>query len=221
MRNSDPGANTGAKITAERVILDPARLSGLTWAGVFGDANPVELEIGTGKAGFLLNRARAHPEINFLGIEWANEFFRYAVDRMRRWNVPNVRMLRTDASRFIREFCPRASLSVLHVYHPDPWPKRRHHRRRLFQPEWLAAASACLVPGGRLAIQTDHEEYFQWICALLAERDELVPVPFDAPQFGVQEGRLATNFEAKYIAAGRTIHRLAVVRSAAESPRPT
>ena len=102
--------------------MRPEDLDNLRWPALFQNENPVEVEIGCGKAGFLLRRAQSHPEINFLGIEWANEFFHYAVDRMQRWKVPNVRIVRTDASQFVRLQCPRDSLSVLHIYHPDPWP---------------------------------------------------------------------------------------------------
>jgi len=196
------------------VAVDLAELEGLTWRAIFGNDRPVELEIGTGKAGFLLRRAQAHPERNFLGIEWANEFYRYAVDRMQRWRVPNVRMLRTDAAHFIRVVCPRDSLTALHVYHPDPWPKKRHHKRRLFQPAFVDAAAACLEPGGRWAVQTDHAEYFGIIAALLRGHPALEEVPFDDPEFGVSGARVATNFEIKYLKEGRTLYQIAVRRRA-------
>lgn len=194
------------------VAVAPEELPGLTWRGVFGDERPVELEIGVGKGAFLLRRAKALPEVNFFGIEWANEFYRYAVDRMQRWKIPNVRLLRDDASRFIREVCPRNSLSVLHVYHPDPWPKARHHKRRLIQPAFVDAAVQCLVPGGRWAIQTDHEEYFGIIRGLLTGHPELTVVDFDEPGFGVEHSRIATNFEIKYEKEGRAFYRIAVRR---------
>lgn len=187
-------------------------LADFSWPRLFGRDAPVELEIGTGKAGFLLRQARALPAHDFLGIEWANKIYRYAVDRMERWRVPNVRMLRTDAAYFVRVVCPRASLTALHVYHPDPWPKKRHHRRRLIQPEFVAAAVACLVPGGRWAVQTDHAEYFSVIEPLLAGHPELEVVPFDDPEFGVADARIETNYEVKYLREGRAIHQIAVRR---------
>jgi tRNA (guanine-N7-)-methyltransferase len=194
------------------VAVDLAELQGLTWNVLFGNDRPVELEIGTGKAGFLLRRAQARPERNFLGIEWANEFYRFAVDRMERWHVPNVRLLRTDASHLIRIVCPRESLTALHVYHPDPWPKRRHAKRRLFQKPFVDAAVECLVHRGHWAVQTDHAMYFESIRALLLGHAELYETPFDDPEFGVEAARVATNFEIKYLKEGRRIYQLAVKR---------
>lgn len=189
-----------------------AELEQFSWEACFAVSRPVEVEIGTGKAGFLLRRARACPERNFLGIEWANEFYRYAVDRMERWQMPNVRLLRSDASHFIRILCPRESLTALHVYHPDPWPKRRHSKRRLFQPAFVEAAVQCLVHGGHWAVQTDHAEYFESIRPLLLAHPELYETPFDDPEFGVEAARVATNFEIKYLKEGRSIYQLAVKR---------
>lgn len=196
------------------VAVDPRELEGFRWERLFAVSQPVELEIGTGKAAFLLRRARAHPERNFLGIEWANQFYKFAVDRMQRWRVPNVRMLRTDAAHFVKVVCPRVSLAALHVYHPDPWPKKRHHKRRLFQPAFVEAAVQCLVPGGHWAVQTDHAEYFTHLAALLRGHPELVEVPFDDPDFGVEAARVATNFEIKYLRAGRRLYQIAVRRRA-------
>ncbi len=182
------------------------------WDALFARPGPVEIEIGTGKAAFLLRRARARPERNFLGIEWANEYYRFAVDRMERWKVPNVRLLRTDASHFVRIVCPRESVTALHVYHPDPWPKRRHAKRRLFQPAFVDAAVPCLVHGGHWAVQTDHADYFEVIHGLLLSHAELYETPFDDPEFGVEAARVATNFEIKYLKEGRKLYQVAVKR---------
>ena len=199
-------------MTMRPVAVAVAELDHWDWPRVFNNAQPVELEIGTGKAGFLLRRAQEHPERNFLGIEWANEYYRFAVDRMQRWQVANVRLLRADASHFIRVVCPRNSLSALHVFYPDPWPKRRHHKRRLFQKPFVDAAVDCLVPGARWAVQTDHAEYFQVIVDLLRGQAELEEVPFDDPEFGVDAARVATNFEIKYAREGRPLYQIAVRR---------
>lgn len=187
-------------------------LENFSWQRLFGATRPVELEIGTGKAGFLLRRAQVRPEHDFLGIEWASKYYRFAVDRLERWQVPNVRMLRTDAAHFVRIVCPPESLTALHVYHPDPWPKKRHHKRRLFQPPLVEAAVRCLVHGGHWAVQTDHAEYFETIRTLLTGHPELYEVPFDDPEFGVEAARVATNFEIKYLREGRRMYQIAVKR---------
>src|SRR5215212_6578668 len=135
----------------------------LNWGELFGNDRPVELEIGMGKGTFLTEQAKARPEVNFFGIEWARWFWRYASDRLRRNGCMNARTARVEALFFLSEYVTDASISVLHVYFPDPWPKARHHRRRLIQEPFLKQAQRVLVPGGRLQIVTDHQDYFEQI----------------------------------------------------------
>lgn len=200
-------------VSIEEIAVDVEAIEGpIDFAALFGNERPVEMEIGCGKGGFLLRQARGHPERNYFGIEWANEFYKYAADRMARWGVTNVRMARTDARHLIIHRVPAASLSGLHVYHPDPWPKKRHHKRRLFTPEFVEAAVRALRPGARWAIQTDHAEYFEIIRELTSSRPELELVAFSDPEFGATGEQTETNFEVKYVREGRTIHRLAFRR---------
>ncbi len=189
---------------ADDGIVDPR-----TW---FESPGPLEIEIGCGKGGFLLNRARAHPDRRLLGIEWANKYFRYCADRMARWKVSNVRVMRTDARHFVINHLQPKCVSVLHVYHPDPWPKKRHHKRRLIQPDFVRAAAEAMEPGGLWLLQTDHQEYFDVIRGLLDSEPALRPVDRDSelPQPSEEWG--GTNFEIKYAREGRTIHRVAYER---------
>ncbi|HOB74014.1 MAG TPA: tRNA (guanosine(46)-N7)-methyltransferase TrmB [Phycisphaerae bacterium] len=198
-------------LTAEDMMLPPpAPGEILDFRKIFGDDRPVEMEIGSGKGTFLLNRARLLPERGFLGIEWANKYFRYAADRMARWGVTNVRLMRTDARHLVLYHLPPASITFLHIYHPDPWPKKRHHKRRLIQPGFIKSAADALVEGGRIAIQTDHAGYFEQICQVVRGEPRLVEVPFESPELGVVEGRVGTNFEVKYLREGRSFFRLAL-----------
>ncbi len=192
----------------------------IRFAEVFGNERPVELEIGCGKGGFLLRQARENPHRNYFGIEWANKYYRYASDRIVRWGVQNVRLMRTDARYFMIHQVPSESLAALHIYHPDPWPKKRHHKRRLFQPEFVAAAVRSLQPGAKWAIQTDHAEYFGLICALLRARPELRPVDFAVDGSSDCQRAPETNYEVKYQREGRKIFRLVFIRLASGQPGP-
>ncbi len=197
---------------ADIVVEPPGIGEVLDLRGLYADDAPIEMEIGCGKGGFLLRQARAHPERNYFGIEWAGKYFYYAADRFRRWGVTNVRLMRTDARHLMIHQFPQEVLSALHTYHPDPWPKKRHHKRRLFVPEFVDAAVRALLPGARWAVQTDHAEYFEVIEPLLTNHRDLEPIDFDDPEYGTVEERTETNFEVKYLREGREIHRMAVRR---------
>jgi tRNA (guanine-N7-)-methyltransferase len=203
-------ATMRAMPTVEEIICAPPAEGELFSArAAFGDEAPFELEIGCGKGGFLLRRAQQRPDLHLLGIEWANKFFKYAADRMARRGLGNVRIMRTDASHFVRNHLPPNCLAALHVYHPDPWPKKRHRKRRLIQPAFVEAATQALAPGGRWAIQTDHAEYFAWMREVFAGAAGLKEIAFDDPEFGIVDASVQTNFEIKYQREGRTFYRLA------------
>ncbi len=190
---------------ADEEIVDP-----MQW---FDSPGPFELEIGCGKGGFLLNRAKAIPHIRMLGIEWANKYYRYCADRMARHQMTNVRVMRTDAKIFVIHHLPPASLSMLHLYHPDPWPKKRHHKRRMVQPDFVEAAIRCLQKEGYWRIQTDHQEYFEHIHELLKTSSELCEIPWDDAVIETDEEFSGTNFEIKYTRENRAIYRLVYQRS--------
>ena len=193
--------------TIEDVIILAESLAGpVNWPQLFGNDHPVELEIGTGKGAFLINAARANPQTNYLGIEWANKYYKYAADRARRWNLPNIRMLRCDARDFLIHHVPPQSLQCLHVYFPDPWPKKRHHKRRLFTGPFVTAAADSLVPAGQMHVVTDVQDYFLIIEPLLRQCSQLRVGDFQ-PRETAQLGEwVGTNFERKYLAQGRTFY---------------
>lgn len=178
---------------------------------VFGNTRPVEVEIGSGKGTFLLARAAGRPELNLLGIEWARAYCHYTADRVRRAGLKNVRMLRADAKEFFVRALADRSLWRVHIYFPDPWPKRRHHRRRLIQPAFLDQLRRTLRPGGQVLIVTDHLGYFRHIERVLAGAEGFCPVSF--PVMTDASGEVVgTNFERKYIAQGRHFYRAALLR---------
>ena len=177
---------------------------------IFGRSGPVQIEIGSGKGTFLLNQARAEPGDNFLGIEWARRYYRYSVDRIGRWGLTNVRIIRTEAASFVADFVPDDSVDCFHIYFPDPWPKKRHHKRRFLCPANLEHLIRCLKTAGQLRIATDHPEYFEQIKTVVAARsDKLEEIDFPAAA-GAQTGEwVGTNFERKYLTDQRPIYTLA------------
>ena len=126
-----------------------------------------------------------------------------------------MRVLRTDAREFVIHRLAAQSLSAIHIYHPDPWPKKRHHKRRLIRSDFVNAAAEALEPGGRLAIQTDHAEYFEAIRGVTGSHPLLREVPFEDADYGAAEERTETNYEIKYMREGRPIYRIAFRREGA------
>jgi len=182
----------------------------IDFAQIFGRPGPVHIEVGSGKGAFLLNYAKTQQDVNFLAIEWASKYYRYAVDRIGRWGLTNVRIIRTDAVDFIARFVPADSIECFHIYFPDPWPKKRHHKRRFINPANLTQLMRCLKKGGLIKIATDHAEYFQQIQYVLSEQgDKLEKIDFLTPN-GTNDGEwVGTNFERKYIREQRPIYTIA------------
>lgn len=194
------------------VLLKPEDIdSRIDFVRIFGRTGPVHIEIGSGKGTFLVNQARARPSDNFLGIEWASKYYRYAVDRIGRWDLTNVRIIRTDAAVFLADFITDSSVECFHIYFPDPWPKKRHHKRRFISPANMEHLIRCLKTGGQLKIATDHEDYFQVIQEVITNQGKgLEEIQF-LPTVGADKGEwVGTNFERKYLKDQRSIYTVAV-----------
>ena len=181
------------------------------WSAIFGNDAPVEIEIGSGDGRFLLARAAADSTRNVLGIERAPAKARRLAARVARLGVPHVRTLQADAA-FVLAIVPAASVAAYHVYFPDPWPKRRHARRRLFTVTFIAALARTLVPGGDLYVATDVGAYMRIIrAAVLAGAFIEVTATADHPG-------LTTAFARKYRAEGRRLHVARFTRALAPQP---
>jgi tRNA (guanine-N7-)-methyltransferase len=148
----------------------------LSLGDLFGNENPVEVEVGSGRGLFLVNAATTCPGTNFLGIEYDFKEARRAARRLQKRALPNVRILGADATIVLPKYLPDVSARALHVYFPDPWWKRRHKRRRVFNAEFLIQAARILPPGGLLHAWTDVEEYFGVMMELVAANPAFVAV---------------------------------------------
>ena len=167
----------------ERLVADP-------------DA-PLELEVGSGKGLFLESASGEHPERNFIGIEIARKYARFAASRLVKSERPNSAVIRGDAMRLFEQFVLPDSLVAVHVYFPDPWWKKRHRKRRIMNPTFLTQVRRTLVPGGLLHFWTDVQEYFETTLKLIEEMDQLKgPLPVALQPAG-EEMNYRTHFERR------------------------
>ena len=179
----------------------------IDWAALFGNDHPVELEVGFGKGQFLLTAALANPEVNFAGVEVVRKYQLFTATRMAKRDLRNVRLACADARLFLRDCVAVGSLSAAHVYFPDPWWKKRHHKRRVFTPEFVAEVTRVLAPGGRLLAATDVPEYAAVIAELVPAHTPLRPLPPPPEHQPAHDLDYLTNFERKFRKQGKPIHR--------------
>jgi tRNA (guanine-N7-)-methyltransferase len=149
-------------------------------AALFDKPQPLEVEVGSGKGLFIAGASQQQPAHNFLGIEVAQKYARYAAARLVKQQAANAAMIGGDALALFRQWFPEASLAAVHVYFPDPWWKKRHKKRRVMNDQFLRDVERTLVSGGRLHFWTDVEEYFQTTLELIKTNSQLhgpLPVP--------------------------------------------
>jgi tRNA (guanine-N7-)-methyltransferase len=218
-RNAPTAANraesgTASEATPGALPPVPPTPSPIDWAKLFGNAHPVEIEVGTGKGLFLLHAATTRPETNFFGIEIVRKYQLYAATRYAIRNLPNVKTTCADAKVVLRDFVAPGSVRGVHVYFPDPWWKHRHRKRRVFTPEFAADAARALVVGGRLFVASDVEEYFGVMSAILRAMPAFAARPDEAPLSAPQtDAGYATNFERKARASGTPVWRAVYERT--------
>ncbi len=203
-----------------RIITPPSWTAQLPLDTLFDLSKPLEVDVGCGKGRFLLARAAAHPNVNFLGIERLLRRLRKIDRKAIRRGIENVRLLRIEASYGVQFMLPPLCVSTFYVFFPDPWPKKRHHRRRLFGAEFVNALDRALLPGGLLHVATDHLGYFEEIQALLLSDKRFEKVTTFVPR---EEER--TDFEVIFLTQeqpiGRCSFRKRQGEAGGEPPPPT
>lgn len=171
----------------------------LDFRKLFSREAPIEIDLGCGDGTFLTALAAENPEHNFLGIERLRGRVRSVCGKAAKPELRYVRVLRMETNYAVAHLIPPATVSRFHLLFPDPWPKRRHHRRRTVTTEFVAAIHRALVPDGLFHIATDHAEYFQKIKRLTSPSFRPSRAEGAFPQ---------STFEKRFAAAGKSIHRL-------------
>ncbi|BCU76071.1 tRNA (guanosine(46)-N7)-methyltransferase TrmB [Luteolibacter sp. LG18] len=177
---------------------------------VFGDAKPLEIDLGCGDGSFLLGMAEQYPERNFLGVERLLGRVRKVSKRITKAGLPNAKVLRLESRYTVEWLLPPASASRMHLLCPDPWPKAKHHRRRLIQQPFLEAVWNALQPGGEFLFMTDHPEYYEWGVEEIAKFARFERLEWEEDTFFYPK----TDFQIQWEAEGKRMWRLRVRKPA-------
>jgi tRNA (guanine-N7-)-methyltransferase len=186
----------------------PSILQPLDLAELFPNAQPLELELGSGDGSFLVELAGTRPEHNFIGVERLLGRIRKLDRKGRHAELSNLRGVRIESSYFLRYLLPAHSATALHIYFPDPWPKRKHRRHRLINADFPALAQTALIPLGTVYLRTDDPDYFNQMREVFDASPLFQAVPTPASL-----AALLTDFERDFVARGvKTLHAAYQVR---------
>ena len=171
---------------------------------IFADASrPLEVDLGCGDGGFLRAMAAHHPERDFLGVERLLGRVRKVCRKAARDGLQNLKVLRLESAYTLAYLLPRSAVSRVHLLFPDPWPKKKHHKRRLVTQEFCEGLKRVLEPGGEFLFKTDHEEYFEEGIEAVSESALFARIDWEDDSFFYAQ----TDFERLWRGEGRGIHR--------------
>lgn len=165
---------------------------------------PLEIDLGCGDGKFLMEMAKEHPERDFIGVERLLGRVRKVCKKIAKRHLDNAHVLRLDSRYVVEWMLPEASVSRLHLLCPDPWPKFKHHRRRVMQLDFLESVRTCLQPGGEFLFMTDHEEYFDWSVSKVAAYGKFEVLDWTEDSFFYPK----TDFQLQWEAEGKSMFHL-------------
>jgi tRNA (guanine-N7-)-methyltransferase len=183
----------GTLIYRPRSILER-----FVWTELFPVAQPIEVELGSGDGSFLSEHARRHPERNFVGVERLLGRLRKLNRNGLRAGLRNLRLIRLEAAYLVEYLLPPASVHALHLYFPDPWPKRKHRKHRLVNETFVNAVQRALVPGGTVYLRTDDADYFAQMQAVFG-----ASTAFSETETPEALRAILTDFERDFHAQGK------------------
>ncbi len=180
---------------------------------LFDQQGELFLEIGFGNGEALAQRAQSRPQHNHLGIEVHGPGVGHLLLEAESAELSNLRVLRADAAEVLRHALPEACLSGIYLFFPDPWPKKKHHKRRIVQPQMLEHFARCLKPGGLVHMATDWENYAQHMLACLNASDQFTNSISDGDYIPRPEDRPLTRFEQRGLRLGHGVWDLLFIRN--------
>lgn len=196
---------------SEYVIKDETTRKG-TWGTIFGNSNPVHIEIGMGKGQFITTLAQQNPDINYVGIEKYSSVLIRAIAKQEELQLPNLYFIRMEAEYIADVFAP-GEVARIYLNFSDPWPKDRHAKRRLTSKEFLARYDQILAVDGEVIFKTDNRELFDFSLEQVPEAGwKLENFTYDLHHSEYLEGNIMTEYETKFVAEGKPICRLVTNR---------
>ena len=207
-----PGADE-AIADSPHCIREPMAEKG-RWHLIFGNENPIHIEIGMGKGQFIMKLAKEHPDINYIGIERYSSVLLRALQKMEIEPLPNIRFLCMDAS-IITEVFDKEEVAKIYLNFSDPWPKERHAKRRLTSRQFFERYDKILAGNGVVEFKTDNDDLFAFSMEEVAEAGWTLDAhTFDLHHDPVlNEGNVMTEYEEKFSSLGHPIHKLIARRS--------
>ncbi|KAB7705865.1 tRNA (guanosine(46)-N7)-methyltransferase TrmB [Bacillus aerolatus] len=204
LRNK-PWAREKIEAHPQYIVPNPEGHAG-NWQEVFNNNNPLYIEVGTGKGQFVTEMAKAHPDINFIGVELYESVIISALDRLIEADLPNVKLLNVDA-RNLGQYFAKGDVSRVYLNFSDPWPKNRHEKRRLTYRTFLKLYEDIMPDGSEIHFKTDNQGLFEFSLRSFSEYGMLltfVSLDLHSSDF---KGNIMTEYEEKFSAKGQRIYR--------------
>lgn len=193
------------------VIQQPKEQKG-KWKDVFGNNNPIRIEVGMGKGRFIMELASQSPDINYIGIERYSTVLLKGIQKRELLELPNIYFMCVDAKE-LEEFFEPEEVERIYLNFSDPWPKDRHAKRRLTSPQFMAVYDKILTKDGSVEFKTDNRALFEYSLESIPEATwKIVESTFDLHHDPMAEGNIMTEYEEKFSSEGKPICKLIAVR---------
>ncbi len=200
------GAEEHLENNPNYVILTPEESKG-HWKEVFGNNNPIHIEVGSGKGGFVTGMAQKNPDINYIGIDIQLSVLSYALDKVLESGVSNVKLLRVDGSSLTNYF-DDGEIDLLYLNFSDPWPKTKHEKRRLTYKDFLKTYQQILPENGQVHFKTDNRGLFEYSLASMSQYGMTLNQVWLDLHASDYPDNVMTEYEAKFSSLDQVIYRL-------------
>ncbi len=190
----------------EFVVADPTEWKG-RWQERFGNDHPIHIEIGMGKGQFITGMAKANPDINYIGIEMQISVVSIALDKLIAEEIPNVQLLHVDGSALTNYFADH-EVDQIYLNFSDPWPKKKHEKRRLTSKAFLAVDEQIIRPNGEIHFKTDNQGLFEYSLASFSQYGMILKQVWLDLHTSTYEGNIMTEYEEKFASRGQRIYRV-------------